>query len=362
MDPRTTVFALGPLVAVAAVVGFALRRASRLQRRLFLLFVLLSWLPALGVVSAQWYLARRPLALLESPGLRESQESSLRLARWILEDAERVTLARAQELVGLAQPRPSDTESIWSVDGAGRQTPVVGEALAGVAPPAGTVERRRIEGRTLHVASAWRDSTQSARWIVAIPLDPELDELLARVAEGSTRSRQLGFFYSELLRADMLWSLLVLSSLILLGSLLLSRQLADRVGAPIKDLAQGTRRVAAGELGHRVRASGVDELAELVESFNSMTEQLRDSKERLVRTERLAAWQSIARRLAHEIKNPLTPIRLALHRMRKRVDEPDVLDGLDTILEETENLQRLADEFSLYARLPEPQLRPLSSA
>ena len=101
MDPRTTVIALGALVAAAAVVSFALRRASRLQRRLFLLFVLLSWIPALLIVSAQWYLARRPLALLESPGLRQSQESSLELARWLAVAQASVGSLAMESLVGL---------------------------------------------------------------------------------------------------------------------------------------------------------------------------------------------------------------------------------------------------------------------
>jgi nitrogen fixation/metabolism regulation signal transduction histidine kinase len=77
-----------------------------------------------------------------------------------------------------------------------------------------------------------------------------------------------------------------------------------------------------------------------------------------VRAARLAAWQDVARRLAHEIKNPLTPITLSIHRIRRRASTDDavVRECLDTVLEETSHLERLANEFSTFARLPKPVL------
>jgi nitrogen fixation/metabolism regulation signal transduction histidine kinase len=124
-------------------------------------------------------------------------------------------------------------------------------------------------------------------------------------------------------------------------------------------LAIGTERVAEGDLDSRVEVRAPDELGELVEAFNRMTGDLKASKMELVRAERVAAWQGIARRLAHEIKNPLTPITLAMHRIRKQTGDPKVVEAIGAVLEETENLTRLADEFSLYARLPEPNRQEL---
>jgi nitrogen fixation/metabolism regulation signal transduction histidine kinase len=153
-----------------------------------------------------------------------------------------------------------------------------------------------------------------------------------------------------------------LTLVLLLASLWLARRLANRIGAPIRQLAEGTRRVAAGELDHEVRVAAVDEVQDLVEAFNRMTRDLKRSQQELVRTERIAAWQGVARRLAHEIKNPLTPIGLSIHRLRSRLTtDPTVTECLDTMLEETENLKRLADEFSLYARLPEPRPRAVET-
>jgi signal transduction histidine kinase len=356
MNPRTTVIGSGLALAVLLVVGLALRRASRLQRRLFLLFVLLSWVPTLGVISAQWYLARRPMALLESPGLRRSQESSLALAQQILAERLVALQRRAEELVVEGVPPtvggPAELRAWLEAPG------TAGGSLGGVLP--GAPERRQVDGRSQLLASAWIDSASGQRLCVAQRLDAGLDSLIAEIGIGSTRVRQVGLFYSQLVRADMLWSLAFVSAIILLLSLLLSRRLADRVGAPIRQLAEATQKVAAGDLETHVEAAALDELDDLVIAFNTMTDELRESKQRLVRSERLAAWQSVARRLAHEIKNPLTPIHLALHRLRKHSDDRETLDSLDTILEETENLRRLADEFSLYARLPEPVLAPTS--
>ncbi|MCB9514534.1 MAG: hypothetical protein H6694_09520 [Candidatus Latescibacteria bacterium] len=94
-------------------------------------------------------------------------------------------------------------------------------------------------------------------------------------------------------------------------------------------------------------------------AFNGMGEQLQRSRDERLRAERVAAWQGVARRLAHEIKNPLTPITLAMHRIERRSEDPAVRESIAAVLEETANLQRLADEFSQFARLPAPAPEPV---
>jgi nitrogen fixation/metabolism regulation signal transduction histidine kinase len=99
-----------------------------------------------------------------------------------------------------------------------------------------------------------------------------------------------------------------------------------------------------------------------------MAQRLAEAREGLARAEREAAWREVARRLAHEIKNPLTPMRLSLHRLQKRADSvPEreraaVRDSLAALLQEVEHLTRLAEQFSQYARLPEPRHEPLDLA
>jgi len=96
-----------------------------------------------------------------------------------------------------------------------------------------------------------------------------------------------------------------------------------------------------------------------------MTQDLRIYKEQLARAERIAAWQDVARYVAHEIRNPLTPIKISLHRLRRCLEQLSeeekqrFLESLDSILGEVGSLERLALAFSEFAKLPEPVLAPI---
>jgi nitrogen fixation/metabolism regulation signal transduction histidine kinase len=109
-------------------------------------------------------------------------------------------------------------------------------------------------------------------------------------------------------------------------------------------------------------------VAALGRAFNLMTGRLAEAREGLRRAEREAAWRDVARRLAHEIKNPLTPMRLSLHRLEKRVDlvpageRRAVQESVAALLGEVEALGRLAEQFAQYARLPDPRIEPLDLA
>ena len=138
---------------------------------------------------------------------------------------------------------------------------------------------------------------------------------------------------------------------------------ARRISRPVTELARVTERIAGGDLGRRADVEAEGEIAELVASFNRMTEQLESSRDELLRMERIAAWRDVARRIAHEIRNPLTPIRLAVHRLQKRLpDDAAAQEALVSIGEEVEGLSRLAESFSDFAKLPESELGPADLA
>jgi nitrogen fixation/metabolism regulation signal transduction histidine kinase len=150
-----------------------------------------------------------------------------------------------------------------------------------------------------------------------------------------------------------------------LGAFLLARTLAGSMTRPITSLSGALERVAAGELEVRVPESGAAEMRTLAAAFNDMAVRLAGAREALARAEREAAWRDVARRLAHELKNPLTPMQLSLFRLQKRVDvvpekeRAAVRDSLAALLQEVEHLSRLAEGFAQYARLPEPRFEPL---
>ena len=147
-------------------------------------------------------------------------------------------------------------------------------------------------------------------------------------------------------------------------SLAAAALLARQVSRPILALTDGMKRVATGRLDEKVTAKAGGEIGYLVESFNRMTEDLKFHKDQLARAERIAAWQDVARYAAHEIRNPLTPIKVSIHRLRSHLDalgaEEKVRfsDSLESILSEVSSLERLATSFSEFAKLPEPVLGP----
>jgi nitrogen fixation/metabolism regulation signal transduction histidine kinase len=141
--------------------------------------------------------------------------------------------------------------------------------------------------------------------------------------------------------------------------------LARRVTRPVEALREGAARVARGDLEVRVSTAAGGEVRELVDAFNAMTAELSAGRARLAAAERIAAWREVARRLAHEVKNPLTPIAMAVETLRdpaarERPDFPEILEeGTQAIGEEVRRLKRIVDEFGRFARLPSPELAPV---
>ncbi|MPY89774.1 MAG: HAMP domain-containing protein [Luteitalea sp.] len=140
--------------------------------------------------------------------------------------------------------------------------------------------------------------------------------------------------------------------------------MAHRIADPVQRLTRASRRIAAGDLDARVIARTADELRRLVEAFNSMAADLARQRDQLARTERLEAWAQMARQVAHDIKNPLTPIQLAaehvlrVHRDRGQPLSP-VLEGcLETILSQVRMLRQIAAEFASFAASPKARLQP----
>lgn len=146
-------------------------------------------------------------------------------------------------------------------------------------------------------------------------------------------------------------------------SVLLGIFIARRITRPVEALTTAARKIGAGALDFQVEEKATGEVGELVGAFNRMTSELKRTTQQLVATERVAAWQEVAKRLAHEIKNPLTPIKMSLETLlaAQRSNNPRFAslfqESAGAVLEEVERLRRIVDEFSQFARLPKPQLR-----
>ena len=140
--------------------------------------------------------------------------------------------------------------------------------------------------------------------------------------------------------------------------------MAERIADPVNRLTRATRRIARGDLDARIAATSSDELRRLVEDFNQMAADLKRQRTELERTQRLEAWADMARQVAHDIKNPLTPIQLsAEHAQRVNIDRgrplsPVLDECVAAILSQVGLLRQISAEFSSFASSPTPRPEP----
>lgn len=201
-------------------------------------------------------------------------------------------------------------------------------------------------------ARAWGEASRLRRVYVPLVNPDETTPAYLTIAVDDARERRA---VQTLDRSNLA---VIVGAVVL--SWLLGMVVARTIGRPLTRLADQARKVAAGELGKTVDVNAAGEVRDLVEAFNTMSVDLKESRDRLVQAERIAAWRDIARRIAHEIKNPLFPIQTSIETMRKAYakklsDFDEIFDeGTAMILEEVERLKRIVTEFSRFARLPKP--------
>jgi two-component system, NtrC family, nitrogen regulation sensor histidine kinase NtrY len=152
---------------------------------------------------------------------------------------------------------------------------------------------------------------------------------------------------------------------VLLG-LLLSFWTASRVTRPLRSLTSSVRQVAVGNWDARATVSSSDEIGQLARDFNGMTEQLVEQRDRMIQAERVAAWRELARRLAHELKNPLFPLQITIENLQRARDAPPeqfdevFRESTSTLLAELGHLKTIIGRFSDFAKMPAPQLEPVN--
>lgn len=151
---------------------------------------------------------------------------------------------------------------------------------------------------------------------------------------------------------------------VFLGALF-SLWFSSSVSRPLRRLAETVQRVALGDWDARATETSSDEVGRLATDFNSMTEQLAGQKSRMIQAERVAAWRELARRLAHELKNPLFPLQLTVENLRRsREAKPEVFnevfeESTRTLLAELDELKTIIGRFSDFARMPAPTFEPV---
>ena len=204
-----------------------------------------------------------------------------------------------------------------------------------------------------------RGGSAGGEIVNAFPLTGNHDQVLGVLLVASSRQ-----VYAEL-RNQIRSAALLAASAGLVLAILLSSWAATRVTRPVEELARAAREVASGNWNTTVKVKTQDEIGELARSFNRMTRDLLDHRERLVQAERVAAWRELARRLAHELKNPLFPLQLTVENLlrareqgQQQFDET-FRESAATLLSEISNLKNIIGRFSDFSKMPQPHFQPV---
>ncbi len=165
--------------------------------------------------------------------------------------------------------------------------------------------------------------------------------------------------YNHLFRIGLLLFYSIFLVPLLFMGFVVAMYISQRMIQPFLGLEEATRKVAQGDYSYRMLSREKDDFSFLTDSFNSMVKELEVSRREVLQTEKVSAWQDIAQRLAHEIRNPLTPIRLYAQRVLVRLDDEEIprdviQKGMDRILVEVDNLNSLLTEFREFARQRPP--------
>ncbi|HUB77303.1 MAG TPA: ATP-binding protein [Bryobacteraceae bacterium] len=200
----------------------------------------------------------------------------------------------------------------------------------------------------------------SAETFHALPLKGSANDVLGVLLVGNSRRDLVG------LERAMLRTAVIVTVTGILMAIALGWWATARVTRPVRRLAESAGKVAAGNWGTTVAVSSKDEIGQLAGAFNRMTHELVEQRERLVQAERVAAWRELARRLAHELKNPLFPLQITVENMqRAREHYPEQFDevfreGTSTLLAELTNLKQIVGRFSDFAKMPAPEMQSVN--
>jgi two-component system nitrogen regulation sensor histidine kinase NtrY len=192
-----------------------------------------------------------------------------------------------------------------------------------------------------------------------LPLTGATNNVLGLLLIGSSRAELVE------LEAFLRYTAMALGAGGILVGIVLAWWATARVTRPVRSLAVSAGKVAAGNWDATVEVQSKDEVGQLALAFNRMTRELAAQRERLVQAERVAAWRELARRLAHELKNPLFPLQITVENMqRAREQYPQEFDevfreGTATLIAELGNLKQIIGRFSDFAKMPAPEMQPV---
>ncbi len=352
------------LLAGGAAFGFLTRRRTSAQglllevrasfyRKLFLAFVLAVAIPVILLAAVtRTFIAEQMRASVEREALRTAFAAS-RVVQDLVAPRVEQRGAIVDDNLMVWVSRLIDEDSNIFVGTRLVATSERNLFASGLLPTRAQADVYRALELDRQAATVAREQVGGFEYLVAAaPLTIGADQAVLTVPLTS-RQRDIDVEIDALDRRVLLVALLLV-----LGGAGLGYSMAERIADPVSRLTRATRRIARGDLDARILTTSSDEFRQLVDDFNRMADQLQRQRTELERTNRLEAWAEMARQVAHEIKNPLTPIQLnAEHLRRVHADRGEPMgailrDCVETILTQVTLLRRIASEFSTFASSP----------
>ena len=350
------------------------RLAGTTERRLAMVILITTMVPLAAALYLATSMFRQASAIWFNPEIGEQLDRGVDVykdyVKAIKDDLKHQTVAIAADPVLREAAKKKNIETLESeIDALFPHFPEL-VALA-IEDANGQVLSRRDRGRPVDTAT--ERSLEVRRALID---DPDAPVLVATFAVSRKRLDELEsagvvvsrYHQLEASRVDLYQGYLRVFALLLgitaMMTIVLGAALARGLTKRINRLGAAINVVAQGDLSVRVPVTGTDELTDLARTFNRMIAEMAQSRARIEFLQRVGAWQDMAQRLAHEIKNPLTPIQLAVQECHKKYggDDPRYRQLLDTTLEiveeEVGTLRRLVGNFSEFARLPHAELAP----
>ncbi|MGQ0734308.1 MAG: ATP-binding protein [Acidobacteriota bacterium] len=356
----------GAIAARAPASGRALLREIRASfyRKLFIAFVAAAVVPVLALaLLTRAYLATLMQADLEMEAIRTAASAS-RVVEDVgaLDAGSGTSPAPIEELVVWLSRVMAQEVNIFDGSGllASSERNLFASGLLPTRTQGDVYRAIALEGRPAYVG---RESVGAYGYLVAAaPVRVRGRDAILTVPL-TLRQQETDAQIHELDRRVLLAALLF----IMLGGAI-GYWMAERIADPVNRLTRATGRIARGDLDVRILPTSSDEFRRLVDAFNRMADDLRRQRTELERTNRLAAWADAARQVAHDIKNPLTPIQLnAEHLRRVHADQgaplgPLLDECVTNVLTQVRLLRQIASEFSSFATAPTPKLEPTTLA
>ncbi len=351
------------------------REGSKFRFRLTVFFLIVTLIPAIPLSLISNNLITRSINLWFVRGIEESLVDGLEMSKELYNRLSGESMAEWKKVCGGCTEDQLRSADFKIINGIFRYDPDNHEITAVLGQDTGLARElaRNIETAEIN-PDEWRRITASQheylitsvataggeRYLISRKVPATIARHAASISSGLQNYRSIKIVIKPLIGVITLVLIVIVMPFFML-SIYLSLVISKEVTVPIRELAIATQKIADDKLDYRVEFEAKDELKLLIDSFNEMTEELRVNRQLVKHSERIAAWQDIARKIAHEIKNPLTPIKLSAQRLLKLYSEGqrfyDVLvKGINTIITEVDNINEMLNEFSQFTRFPETKV------